>query len=112
MIVAELKAVLEHVPDDLEVIVQSSGAKHVGIAERQPARREPSDLFGARARTPGALVLRGYDRVFSDDVWDGFWWREPPEFELRGPFRKANELDAKLDAFSPRGSSDSQGGDE
>lgn len=95
MTVAELLAVLEHMPPELEVHVTSGYAKscHVQRVERRGTWQTTLALAGSRYtvgdRVPGAVVLDG----------GVGWWRTPPPFEIRGPVRRRAELDRKLDAL-------------
>lgn len=99
MIVAELRIVLEHLPDDLEVYVRSDGvAAHVAEIDRRARGRafvelEEGSRFPKGARTPGAVVLGG------GLIRSVGWWLPVPRPELRGSFRRPDELEARLDAL-------------
>lgn len=95
MNVAELRTILEHLPDDIEVHIHASpGATcHVQRIIRHGTihNRTPFGLDGARwtTRVPGHVQLdTGFDRVG--------WWREPPPVELCGAYRDRAGLDEQL----------------
>jgi hypothetical protein len=98
MNVAQLRAVLDHLPDDFEVHICSGlgVCTHVDRVERKLAgayapMREWVAIHGTRVLA-AALVLRGRTG----------WWDPPPTFELRGPFRRAAELEHRLDDLAAR----------
>lgn len=84
MKVAELRAVLEHVPDDLDVVVSSGrGCGHVSEVKRTTTHRNID-----KVSRPGVLHI---------ESWRAPLWYEPPcDFKLSGPFRASAELERKL----------------
>jgi hypothetical protein len=79
--VAELRIILDHVPDDLEVRIWGTG--HVTEVRRRTAYHD----------IVPALVLANSR------------WRDPADdtFSLSGPFRRSHELLLKLDPATPIG---------
>lgn len=97
MIVRELRTILDHLPDDMEVHISSGHARscHVSRVERSTGFVCSTSLPGSRyavdERAPGAVQIVGTI---------GWWW-PPPDYELRGPFRRRAELLAELDPDVP-----------
>lgn len=96
MIVRELRTILDHLPDDLEVIVDGAHhACHVSVVDRRPRHPMIVEHDGARwkpgERTDGCVVLRGTI---------GWWW-PPTDYRLVGAFRRRAELLAELDPDVP-----------
>lgn len=95
MTVAELRTILEHLPDELEVHIHASPGPtaHIVGVRRHPTihSRYPVTLPGSRytTRVPSHVQLNvGFERVG--------WWREPPAFWLYGPFRDRRSLNERL----------------
>jgi hypothetical protein len=81
----ELRAVLEHVPDDVDVVILSGhSCRHVHLVYREQAA-------GGR---DGRLALFG-----RSPVWAAC--RDPHDFDLRGRFRRPDELSRRLDPDVP-----------
>lgn len=87
MNVAQLRKILEHLPDDLPVVVASgpAGAQHIGEVGRSPRSRTATLPDGRR--WPPTVFLRGAT---------GIWYGPEPPFELHGRFRRAAGLEAAL----------------
>lgn len=82
MKVRDLKIILDHVPDDLEVFVTGSGGLyHLGEVIRTKSN----------AVRPGSLHLedgRAHNRVL--------WFHDAPPYILTGQFRRPVELELRL----------------
>lgn len=94
----ELRACLEHVPDDAEVVIlgERGGCVHVGEVEWCQRRRmaEPFGRYGAGESTAPQVKISG-----SRFGGGRLWAHEPPEWLLTGRWRRQAELEAKLDAI-------------
>lgn len=99
MRVAELRAVLEHMPDDAVVILSGgTGARHVEQVRRNTRNSTPGRWA---ADSEAMQVLNARPDVILNG--DRLWMLSEPEFEIDGPVRRKTELDAKLDGlvFTP-----------
>lgn len=85
----QLRTILEHVPDDLDVLIDTRPVyecSHIHSVWRH----------GRHGGFPGALMLHG-----GFPVWAPCGGAE--DFELRGPFRRRDELARRLDPDVPIG---------
>ena len=94
MTVDELRIILEHLPGDLPVHIRSRRCSHIGRVIRWRAAKVLAWPPGRQDR-PAAVVLDGDTAPL--------WFEPAPAFTLVGPFRRAAELDARLDALDPLG---------
>lgn len=81
-----LRLILEHVPDDLPVVIagRGGGCVHVEDVRRHRLTRP---RYGGLDEWPARLQLEGRT----------LWYEPEPEFELRGQFLRAAELMAELE---------------
>ncbi len=95
MKVHELRTILDHVPDDLPIIISGGrGAIHVTEVRRYPTQRNAFPGFQV-SDMPAHLRIGRDARTVP-------WHAPEPDFTLAGPFRRAEELLAKLDPEVPR----------
>ena len=88
----QLRTILEHVPDDLEIVIDGAAARECGHIHNVWRHGRSGDL-------PGALVLHGRFPVWAP-------CGVPDDFELHGPYRRRDELARRLDPEVPLGDRD------
>lgn len=97
MKVWELAAILEHVDPDAEVCIHGGhGLRHIAEVAFPPSHTSSitEGRYVEGQKLPRVLRLAS--------GWSGgLWWSEPPPVELRGRFRRAAELQARLDPDLP-----------
>jgi hypothetical protein len=100
MKVIELRAILDHLPDDLDVCVSGHGMlAHLRHVLRTPAHKHRwagSPLDGTPVPGQVRLLSFGYSVFTEPDVG---WWLPAPSVRLSGPFRRQAALDARLDGL-------------
>jgi hypothetical protein len=84
MKVRELRIILEHVPDDMDVVI---GGQHIAAAARTPERWAGFDA-------PAALRLYAAHALHGGPA---------PKYTLRGRFLRGGELLRRLDPGEPAG---------
>jgi hypothetical protein len=106
--VAELRIILEHLPDDLEVRLPSGSiSAHVRHVERKVSRRSNLEWTLAGNRFPAGLFPPSVEMsatgftIFREPAVG--WWLEPPPIRLSGPFRAARLLDERLNELRGAG---------
>ncbi len=78
----ELKTILEHVPDDLPVVIQVGRGLQAGACVHVDLVRRRTKLDGVNRPWPASLVLSGTTQ----------WNHDPPPFHVEGTFRRGAAL--------------------